>query len=159
MLELIVPQRLDNTYRGTKAALWLLGLLLALKLLQSLVSLFSAHSTLVGADGIPVDAYPAAAAQTVIGLFALLGRARAFVFLGGVLILARYRSAVPLMFLVLVLDDVTIRLTRLLEPIPRTGPAPGLTINLVLAGLMAVGLVLSLWPGRAAAALPGPGSS
>ena len=79
---------------------------------------------------------------------ALLGRARLFVFLGCVLALVRYRSAVPLLFLVLVLDDVTIRLTHLLEPIPRTGSAPGVTINLVLAALMVVGLVLSLWPRR-----------
>lgn len=151
MFDLILPQRLDNAYRGPRIALWLLGLLLAVKLLQSLVSVFGAHSTLVGADGILVDAYPAAAAQTIIGLFALLGRARAFVFLGGVLILARYRSAVPLMFLVLVLDDVTIRLVHLLAPIPRAGSAPGLTINVVLAALMVLGLVLSLRPGRAAA--------
>jgi hypothetical protein len=146
MLDRILRQRPDNAYRGPRIALWLLGLLLALKLLQSLVSVFNAHNTLVTADGIPVDAYPAAAAQTIVGLFALLGRARAFVFLGGVLVLARYRSAIPLMFLVLVLDDVTTRLVHLLAPIPRTGSAPGLTVNLVLAALMVVGLVVSVWP-------------
>lgn len=145
MRDLILPQCLDNTYRGPKIALWLLGLLVAVKLLQMLVSIFSPHYTLISADGIPLDAYPPAAAQTIAGLFALLGRARLILFLGCVLALVRYRSAVPLMFLVLVLDDVTIRLTHVLEPIPRTGTPVGLTINLVLAVFMVAGLVLSLW--------------
>jgi hypothetical protein len=144
MFDLLLPRRLDNAYRGSRVAVWLLALVLAVKILQMLVSIFDAHDTAVAADGLPLDAFAPVAAQTALSLFALLGRARLMVFLGGVLVTLRYRSAVPLMFLVLLLDDLTVRLTLRVAPLPRTGTPPGFIVNLVLLALMVVGLALSL---------------
>jgi hypothetical protein len=144
MFDLLLPRRLDNTYRGSRIAVWLLALVLAVKILQALVSMFDARHTAVAADGLPLDAFTIVAVQAVVSLFVLLGRARLMVFLGGVLVMLRYRSAIPLMFLVLLLDDLTARLTLRLAPLPRTGTPPGFLVNLVLLALMVLGLVLSV---------------
>jgi hypothetical protein len=70
MLDELLPKRLDNQYRGNKLALWLFGLVVALKSVQSLAIVLNGYSTARSADGIPLDSYPPAAAQTVVAVFA-----------------------------------------------------------------------------------------
>ena len=97
MLAQLFPQRLDADYRGSRFAPWLLALVVIVKSLQSLVSIFAGHFVAMGADGIPLDTYTPAGAQTVVALFALLGIGRLPFYALCVLALARYRSAIPLM--------------------------------------------------------------
>ena len=40
MLGQLLPQRIDNAYRGSKLAPWLFALILSLKTAQSLLSIF-----------------------------------------------------------------------------------------------------------------------
>src|SRR4051794_39385335 len=102
MLDKLFPVSLDNTYRGYRAALWIFGFVIAVRALQSAVIIFNGYSTVIGADGIPIDTYPAGAAQTIVGLFGLVSVWRLIFCLLAVLVLIRYRSAVPLMFVLLI---------------------------------------------------------
>ncbi len=63
LISRIVPQQIDNQYRGQKLALWLFGFVVFVKALQMVVSIVNGYSTLRNADGIPLDTYPVAAAQ------------------------------------------------------------------------------------------------
>lgn len=144
MLARLFPQRLDADYRGSRFAPWLLALVVTVKSLQSVVSIFAGHYVAMSADGIPLDAYTPASAQTVVALFALLGIARLPFYALGVLALVRYRSAIPLMLALFALEYVGRSLALLYLPIARTGTAGGLVVNRVLFALMLIGLVLSL---------------
>ena len=73
MLNPLLPQPIDNTYRGHKLALWLLGLLVLMKVLIGVNSMVNGYSVASSADGIPVDTDPVPAAQTIVSMFALLG--------------------------------------------------------------------------------------
>lgn len=145
MFDALFPRRLENSYRGRKLALWLFGLVVLVKIAQSVVSIFDAADIARTADAIPLDSYPPAAAQTIAALFALSGVSRLFLYMLCVLILVRYRNAVPLMFLVSALSYLAGRLVLIYLPIARTGTPGGLIVNQVLFGLMVLGLVLSLW--------------
>ena len=144
MLNRLFPERLDNAYRGYKTALWILGLATAIRMLQSVMILFNGRATIQGADGIPLDSYPADAAQTLQALFAQNSLWRLLVSLLGIVVLIRYRTAVPIMFVLLILNFLGAQLLAQFNPLVRTGPAPGNIVNLVMFGLMAIGLVLSL---------------
>ena len=96
------------------------------------------------ADGIPLDTFTSAAAQTVVSLFALVGLSRLVISVVGIVALARYRAMVPLMFALLLLEQVSRTLIFQVLPIPRAGTPPGSMINLVLLALMVVGLALSV---------------
>src|SRR4051812_19248839 len=96
MFNPLLPQRVDNTYRGYKLGLWLFGVLMLMKVVISLRSIFSGYSVASSADGIPLDTFTSAGAQTVVSLFALLGLARLVICLMGILVLVRYRALVPL---------------------------------------------------------------
>ena len=144
MLERIFPRRLNNDYRGYRTALWIFGLLIAVRALQSAMIIFNGRSTITGADGIPLDAYPADAAQTVTGLFAQNSLWRLIFSLMGVVVLVCYRTAVPLMFIAMILVFIGAQILSIYVPLARVGPSPGMLVNRVTAGLTVVGLILSL---------------
>jgi hypothetical protein len=148
MFNQLLPQRIDNTYRGYRLALWLFGLLLVLKVAMSLNSIFNGSTIASSADGIPLDTFTPAGAQTVISLFALLAFSRLVISLLGILALARYRAMVPLMLVLLLLEHLGRTLILQVLPIPRAGTPPGSTINLVLLALMVIGLALSVRLGK-----------
>lgn len=144
MVSELFPKSLDNGYRGHKAALWLFGLVVALKLTQSVTSIVAAREIATNADGIAIDSFPPAAAQAVVGLFALRSVWRLLVSLGGVLALVRYRRAIPLFFAVMLLEYLLSATVLHFLPITAGSP-PGPMINLAAFAVMVVGFMLSLW--------------
>jgi hypothetical protein len=145
MLSRLLPQRIDNSYAGSRVALWLFGVVVALKGAMAGNAVFNGYVVAASADGIPLDTYPLAAARTVVSLFALWGVGHLVFSLLGFLVLARYRAMVPLMFVVLLVEQLGRRLVLVALPITRPGGAPGSSVNLGLFAVMIVGLGLSLW--------------
>ena len=145
MLNQFLPQRADNAYRAHKLALVLFGLLLFLKAGISLGSIFNGYTAATSADGIPIDTYTPAGARTVLSLFALLGLSNLALCVMGLVVLVRYRSLIPFMFGLFLLQQLSRHLIMQFLPIARTGTPPGGTINLVILTMMIVGLALSLW--------------
>ena len=145
MLDQLLPQRFDNAYRGHKLALWLFGLLVLVKAAIALGSIFNGYEAASSADGIPLDTFTPAGAQTVVTLFALLGLLHLMLVLLCVLALVRYRAMIPLMFTVLLVEYLGRRLILFVMPVATTGTPPGLFINLALLAVMIGGLLLSLW--------------
>src|SRR5882724_1334879 len=101
MFEKLFPQPIDNRYSGSKIALWLFGLIVFVQILQSVMVMANGHMTAQAADGIPLENYPAAAAQTILAIFTVSAFRRLIISLICAVVLLRYRSAVPLMFIVL----------------------------------------------------------
>ena len=140
----LLPERIDNTYRGHTLALWLFGAVVAVKILQSVMVIFNGNSIARSADGIPLNTFPPAAAQTVVALFALSGFSRLIVSSLCVLVLLRYRAAVPFMLALLGLDYLLRQLLLHFIPFATVGTVPGPIVNFALFVLMVVGLALSL---------------
>jgi hypothetical protein len=145
LLDKLFPQRIDNTYQGYKAALWLFGLVVGVKIIQSVAVIFNGYSTARDADGIPLDTYAPAAAQTAVALFAQGSLWRLTFSLLCMLVLLRYRSAIPFMFALLLLNYLASHLILQFVPLVRTGTPPGPIVNLIMFALMIIGLTLSLW--------------
>jgi hypothetical protein len=146
ILDELLPKRLDNQYRGNRLALWLFGLVVALKSVQSLAIVFNGYATGRDADGIPLDSYSPAVAQTVVAVLAQGSLWRLFFCLLCVLVLLRYRSAVPLMFALFALNYLAAQLVLRFVPLLRVGVPAGPLVNLILFVIMLVGLGLSLRP-------------
>lgn len=145
MLNRILPPRIDNTYRGHRLALWIFGLVVAVRIVQSLGVIFNGYTTLTAADGIPLETFTPAAAQTVEAVWALFGVSRLFFLVLCVLALVRYRGAIALMFALLALNYLAAQLIERWIPLGRIGTPIGPTMNFILFVLMIVGLALSLW--------------
>jgi len=145
MLERLLPRVIDNSYRGPKTALWLLGLLAFVKLAMGLNSIFNGVFVLSSADGVPLATYPSAAAQTIVAIFALWALGQVVLALLAVLALVRYRRMTPLLFALLLAEHLGRKLILQFLPIIRSDAAPASAINAALLAAMVVGLLLSLW--------------
>jgi len=145
MFDKLLPQPIDNKYSGSKIALWLFGLIVFVHILQSVMVLVNGNMVARSADGIPLENYPAAAAQTIMAIFMTSSLRRLIISLICAVVLFRYRSAVPLMFVVLGLNYLGGQLIFQFIPIGRIGTPPGVVVNLIMFALMIAGLVLSLW--------------
>ncbi|MEX2326010.1 MAG: hypothetical protein WD553_04370 [Gemmatimonadaceae bacterium] len=144
MLSRLFPRRLDNSYRGYKLALVIFGLVALVRVAIGLGSIFNGYLAASSADGIPLDTFPAAATQTILSLFAMLGLSRLLLGLLCILVLIRYRAMVPLMFAVLLLEQLGRQLIVYFLPIPRVGAPPVSAIHLTILALLILGLALSL---------------
>jgi hypothetical protein len=143
----LLPQRLDNSFGGQRAALWLLGLFLALKFAMSLNSILNTAKVAGGADGLPLESYGPAAAQTVLMLFALVGLGQLALAAIALLALVRYRAMVPLLYVVLLGEQLARRWIVQSYAVPRAGSTTAAVyVNIGLLLLLTLGLALSLMP-------------
>ena len=144
----LFPRSLDNTFDGWRISLWIFGFITLIRAFQSLAIIFNGWDTIVNADGIPLGSYPADAAATVLGLFAIASLWRLIFCLIGVAALVRYRSAVPLLFVLSIFSYLGAVLLSQFVPLIRVGAPPGPWVNLGQFVLMVIGLALSLIPRR-----------
>ncbi len=145
MINKLLPQRIDNTYRGHKLALWIFALSVSVKIFQTLMVIFNGNSTAIYADGFPLKTFPPAAAQTVVALFALSGLRMLIISLLCVLVLVRYRSMISFMLALLAIEYLAGQMIFYFVPLVRTGMPPGPVVNFIFFILWVAGLVLSLW--------------
>ncbi|HXV40100.1 MAG TPA: hypothetical protein VD701_03950 [Steroidobacteraceae bacterium] len=149
LLNRLLPGRMDNDFDGHRAALWLLGLFIALKLAMSVNSILNTASVAAGADGLPLDDFGPAAARAVLMLFALVALGQLTLAAIALIALVRYRAMVPLMYLVLLGEQLARRLIVQGYAVERTEGIPaGWYVNLGILALLTIGLVLSLMPAR-----------
>lgn len=149
MLNRLFPRQADNRFEGYRAALWLLGLLVALKLVISVNSIFNTASVAAGADGIPLDSFGPAAAREVLLLFALMSLGHLFLELIALTALIRYRALVPFIYLVLLGEQLARRsIVQSYSVAGTESTAVAWYVNYGLLALLTLGLALSLIPAR-----------
>ena len=158
MLSRLLPSRLDNDFRGYKAAIWIFALITVMKLALGIVHIFSADGGAQTMSHIPLDSYSAGAAQNVVGLFARLGLEQLLLGSLFVVVLLRYRALIPLIFLLAVVAQAGAFALAACKPLSLTVSSGAAPMHLVLSGLYIAGLALSLLGGKSAGATPGAGA-
>jgi hypothetical protein len=155
MLSRLLPARLDNDFHGYQAAIWIFALITLMKLGLALVHLFSADGGAQSVSHMPLDSYPAGAAQNVVGLFARMGLEQLLLGALFVIVLLRYRAWIPLMFLLAVAAQAGAFALAAVKPLSLTVKSGAAPVHLVLAALYITGLVLSLLGSGHAGKAPG----
>ena len=108
MLDRLFPQRIDNTYRGHRLALWILAVLVLMKGGIGLGTILNGNAAATSADGIPLDTFGPAGGQAFLSIFAAWGLAQLMLNLVGLVALIRYRAMVPFIFVVLLVLGLSI---------------------------------------------------
>lgn len=146
VLERLFPAQFDNVFRGNRLALWLLYPLTAVTLWRSQHHLFAPDGGAQSIATIPLDSYAAGASATIIAIFAQWGLVQLLLALLMLLAAVRYKSMVPLMWLIVLVEWTGRGLIGQFKPIETLGTASGQTGNLVVPVIALVMLVLALWP-------------
>lgn len=146
MFSRIFPKQLDNDYRGLWLGLAIFVAAMAVNALQGVMSMINTRRTAIHADGIPLDSFSPAAQQEVLTMFALLGMWVVVLPLLSAVALVRYRAMIPLLYLMLLSEQLARRLLVYLHT-PDSAPADhpiGFYVNLGILGFTAIGFLLSL---------------
>lgn len=155
LLKRLLPPNLDNHLHGHRSALWLLGIFVALKLAMSVNSIVNTASVAAGADGFGLASYGGDGAAAVLMLFALGAVDQLMLALLALAALVRYRSMVPFVCLLLVLDQLGRRILIQTYDIERAASAGGISyLAFAPLALAAAALAASLIGGSPADADP-----
>jgi hypothetical protein len=152
MFSRILPRQIDNNFSGHWLAIALLAVVVLVKGAQGLSSIVMTHNVVTNADGIPVDNYSTAGADTVMALTAQLGLLLVVIALIGIVALIRYRGMIPLIFVVQLIAQLGSRVLLALNPIARSTETPmgfaghpvGFWVNIAILGMTLLGFALSL---------------
>ena len=144
ILEILLPAKADNTLRGSKWPLYLFILVAVIGAVRSCIHIFSPDG---GAGSIAGMDMAVTGANEVIFAFALWGSAQLIYALLQWLVILRYRSLVPLMWLVQFLETLGRMLVGRIKPVTFAHTPPGAYQNYIYLALAALMLGLSLWSG------------
>jgi len=146
MITRLFPTQFDNVFPGQKIALWVFYVLTAVTLWRSQHHVFAADGGAQSIATIPLDSYVQGGANTVITIFALWGLAQLGMAIIMLIASIRYKSMIPLLWLLIVLEYAGRLVVGMFKPIETIGTAPGATANMVLPGIALLMLILSLIP-------------
>ncbi len=145
----LLPAVVDNQFRGIKLSQYAFLLITAATIVRSLIHVFAADGGAQSIATIPLNAYPADAAATVVLMFSLWGLSQllmGIVYLG---VYVKYKSLIPMMYVLMIIEYAMRIVIGQMKPIVTVGTAPGSIGNWIMIPVCAVLLVLSLLPGKA----------
>jgi hypothetical protein len=146
MVDKIVPKELTNHYQGKATAKWVFIAMVVLTLARSLAHIFLSDGGAQSIATIPLDDFTSSGAAVVIGMFAQWGLIQLLFGLFYVIVLWRYQSLIPLMWLFILVEYSGRLLLGFIKPFETVGTAPGAIGNLIIPILALIMLILSIVP-------------
>jgi len=146
MLERIFPKQLSNNYRGKIIAKWVFIALVIMTLARSLAHILLPDGGAQSIATIPLDDFTASGALVVIGMFAQWGLTQLMFGLLYVIVLWRYQSLIPLMWLFIFFEWIGRLMLGFIKPFEIAGTAPGAIGNLLIPLVALMMFALSLAP-------------
>ena len=138
----MLPAQIDNTIRGSRIPFYILALYAVVSLIRSCIHLLAPDG---GAGSIAGMDLPAAGADGIVFAFALWGSSQLLCAIMQLLVVFRYRSFVPFMYLMLMLEVLLRELVGKTKPVTFAHTPPGAIGNQLILPLAALMLGLSLW--------------
>ena len=143
-MDKLFPQLITNRYCGAPVAKWVFVLLTVITIGRSLAHIFLPDGGANSIATIPLDRFTPNGEATVVQIFALWGLSQLLFGLLYIVVLWRYQSFIPLMYLFILVEYAGRLLLAFAKPIVTDGTAPGAIGNFVLIPLALLMLILSL---------------
>ena len=140
----IFPQPADNEYRGHKLALWFFYLITTITIVRSCIHMFKHDGGAQSIATIPLDTFTESGAGAVIFIFAYWGLSQLMFGIFYLIVLLKYKSLIPLMYLTLILEYGGRLGLSFYKTIETTEQAPGAVANMVLPVVCMVMFFLSV---------------
>ena len=145
LLETLLPARADNTLRGSQIPLYVFAAIACIGTVRSLIHMFSSDG---GAGSIAGMDLSVAGAGGIIFAFALWGSSQLLYAMIQLVVAIRYRSLVPLMYVVQLAETLLRMLVGRLKPVTFAHTPPGKVGNYVFLPLCAAMLAVTLMSGK-----------
>ena len=140
----IFPETADNNYQGSKVAFYVFVLIVFVTLVRSCIHIFAPDGGAQSIAGFPLDTYSMAASSMVILTFSLWGASQLLMGLIYLVVLLRYRSLIPLMYVLIFIEYLSRVLLGIFKPVVSTHVVPGAVGDYIMIPLALIMLFLSL---------------
>ncbi len=144
MLEGLFPERLDNDYSGHPLALWVFYPITLLTIGRSCVHIFAPDGGAQSIATIPLDSMSSEAVSGIVFIFSVWGLSQLLLGCIYIVSLWRYRTLLPLLYLLLIVEYAGRFLLGTWKPLITIETPPGATANFAFVALGSVMLLLSL---------------
>ncbi len=144
MLEGFFPERLDNDYSGHPLALWVFYPITLLTIGRSCVHILASDGGAQSIATIPLDSMSPEAVSGIVFIFSVWGLSQLLFACIYVVSLWRYRTLLPLLYLLLIVEYAGRFLLGTWKPLITIETPPGATANVAFMALGSVMLLLSL---------------
>ena len=144
MLDRLLPQPIDNRFRGNKLALWLFYPITLVTVVRSCIHIFRFDGGAQSIATIPLDTYTSGGSAAVITIFALWGLSQLVIGFLYVVVLVRYRALISLMYLFLLVEYAGRVGIGLMKPLATLETPPGARFSLQMIAVSLICLILSL---------------
>lgn len=142
ILSVLLPSKADNTIRGMKLPVVVFTLITLISLVRSCIHLFAPDG---GAGSIAGMDLSVAGASGIIFAFALWGSAQLIYALIQLVVVLRYRSLVPFMYVLLIVETLLRELVGRIKPVTFAHTPPGALQDEIYLPLAVLMLVLCFW--------------
>jgi hypothetical protein len=140
--EALLPAQADNTIRGMRLPVYVFTLIAIVSLVRSCIHLLAPDG---GAGSIAGMNLAVDGAGGIIFAFALWGSAQLMYAVIQLVVAFRYRSLVPFMYVLLMVETLLRQLVGHMKPVTFAHTPPGAIGNYVILPLAGLMLGLSLW--------------
>lgn len=144
MFKTMFPKQLTNDYKGSLIAKWVFILLTIVTIGRSLIHAFAPDGGAQSIATIPLDSFTQNGAAAVTLIFALWGLSQLLLGFIYIVVLWRYQTLIPFMYLLIIVEYIMRIFLSTLKPIEITGTAPGGIGNYIIVPLATIMLFLSL---------------
>ena len=140
----ILPDVIDNQFRGLKIAQYAFLILTVATLVRSLIHVFAPDGGAQSIATIPLASYPADAATTVVLMFSLWGLSQLLMGVVYLVVYIRYKSLISAMYVLMIVEYAMRIVIGQMKPIVTSGTAPGSIGNWIMVPVCIVLLAFSL---------------
>lgn len=144
MSDKLFPRKINNQYDGLLIAKWLFFVITLLTIVRSLVHIFLPDGGAQSIATIPLNTFSTASSKVIIGMFAQWGLSQLMVGFLYLIVIWRYQSLIPLMWVFVLFEYVGRFLLGAFKPFETSGTAPGSIGNMIIPFLALFMLMLSL---------------
>ena len=141
ILEIILPQKIDNSLKGSKLPFFVFAIYAVISTGRSLIHLLATDG---GAGSIAGMDLSVTGAQGIILAFALWGSSQLILALIQIIVVLRYRALVPLMYCLLIIETLLRQLVGYLKPVSFAHTPPGAVGNKIILPLALLMLLMSV---------------
>ena len=140
-LEKILPQQINNEFPGYQFSAFAFLVLIIITIARSLAHMFLPDG---GAGSIATIDMNVEGAEIIISIFAQWGLSQLLMAGVYLIVFLRYKSLIPLMYVILFLEYLGRIAMGLLKPLETIGTAPGAIGNFVILPLVAILFAFSI---------------
>jgi hypothetical protein len=145
LFSVLLPAGAGNTIQGFKPPVYVFAFIAIVSTVRSCIHLLAPDG---GAGSIAGLDLTVAGADGIVFAFALWGSAQLVYALVQLVVAFRYRSLIPFMYVLLIVETLLRMLVGRMKPVHFAHTPPGAVGNWVILPLAALMLVWSLWPRR-----------